>query len=134
MSEDAMRTQSILHTCLTAGFMLSTLLMVLAATRHATVQNHEKASPLVVRVAVFAADQGTLHDHQEWIENHLFPALRTTPGHAGTFLARDAFSVEVVSAALASRRLAQYLRIRSLTDFLSAADTVRRRRDGVGSS
>jgi hypothetical protein len=46
---------------------------------------------------VFDSDQGTLQDRRDWIERHLFPALRTVPGHAGTFLARDPESGEVIS-------------------------------------
>lgn len=91
-----MRTTPNLQSRLIVCVMISVLLTALITSGHTAAQGREGA-PLVVRVAVFAADQGTLRDHKDWIERHLFPALRATPGHAGTFLARDPESGEVIS-------------------------------------
>jgi hypothetical protein len=90
-----MRPTLALHTRLIVCVMVSVLLTAFVTTRPAVAQRKE--APLVVRVAVFSADQGTLQDHRDWIERHLFPALRSTSGHAGTFLARDPESGEVIS-------------------------------------
>jgi hypothetical protein len=65
------------------------LLILAAMTRPIHAQDRQKASPLVVRVAFFPSDQGTLRDYQVWIDRHLFPTLRTVPGYVGTFLGRN---------------------------------------------
>src|SRR5262249_6951149 len=70
---------------------------VAVATLHGRVQDTQNTPPLVVRVALFAADQGTLEDRRDFIDRHLFPAVRTVPGYVGTFLGRDPKSGQLVS-------------------------------------
>jgi hypothetical protein len=65
------------------------LLIMVVATRSGFAQAQEKTSPLVMRVALFPAEQGDLGDYRSWIDGHLFPTLRTVPGYMGTFLGRD---------------------------------------------
>jgi hypothetical protein len=73
-------------------------LSLIVMTKHTLAQDKEQTSqPLVVRVAVFSADQGTLRDRQDWIDGHLFPTLRAVPGYVGTFLGRDPDSGQVIS-------------------------------------
>jgi hypothetical protein len=72
-------------------------LIMFIMTNHARAQDEHQASPLVVRVAIFAADQGRLDDYRDWIDGHLFPTLRPIPGYVGTFLARDEKSGQVIS-------------------------------------
>ena len=55
------------------------------------------SSPLVVRVAVFSGDQARLNDYRDFVEGHLFPALRTVPGYVGTFLGRSQYSGQLIS-------------------------------------
>jgi len=57
----------------------------------------DEMPPLVVRVAVFAPDQGRLDDYRDFIHDHLFPTLRTVPGYVGAFLGRDANSGQLIS-------------------------------------
>lgn len=65
------------------------LLIVIVTTRPGVAQLRTSTSPLVVRVASFPADQGSLGDYRSWINGYLFPTLRTVPGYKGTFLGRD---------------------------------------------
>jgi hypothetical protein len=73
----------------------SALLIVDVMTRYLSAQ--DKTSPLVVRVAVFANDQGRLDDYRDFVNGHLFPTLRTVPGYVGTFLGRDATDGQLIS-------------------------------------
>ena len=79
-------------------------------------QDTEKTSPLVVRVAVFPADQGRPDDYRDFVEGHLFPTLRTVPGYVGAFLGRDPRSGQLISISFA----------RSEADMVVAEETVRR--------
>ena len=65
-------------------------------TRHVFAQDKEKTS-LVMRIAVFAKEQGRLDEYQDFIDGHLFPALRAAPGYVGIFLGRDATSGQLIS-------------------------------------
>ena len=65
------------------------VLIVIVTTRPGVAQLRTSTSPLVVRVASFPADQGSLGDYRSWINGYLFPTLRTVPGYKGTFLGRD---------------------------------------------
>lgn len=56
-----------------------------------------KTSALVVRVATFGTDQGSLDDYRDFIERHLFPTLQSVPGYAGAFLGRDPNSGQLIS-------------------------------------
>jgi hypothetical protein len=73
------------------------LLIMAVMTGRTIAQNNDKASSLVVRVASFSPDQGTLRDRRDFIEGHLFPTLRTIPGYVGTFLGRDPSSGQSIS-------------------------------------
>jgi hypothetical protein len=73
------------------------LLIMAVMTVRMIAQNNDKASSLVVRVASFSPDQGTLRDRRDFIEGHLFPTLRTIPGYVGTFLGRDPSSGQSIS-------------------------------------
>jgi hypothetical protein len=73
------------------------LLIMAVMTGRTVAQNNAKASSLVVRVASFSPDQGTLRDRRDFIEGHLFPTLRTIPGYVGTFLGRDPSSGQSIS-------------------------------------
>ena len=73
------------------------LLIMAVMTERTIAQNNEKASSLVVRVASFSPDQGTLRDRRDFIESHLFPTLRTVPGYVGTFLGHDPRSGQSIS-------------------------------------
>jgi hypothetical protein len=64
-------------------------LIAIVTTKPGVAQVPTRTSPLVVRVASFPADQGTLGDYRSWINGHLFQTLRTVPGYQGTFLGRD---------------------------------------------
>ena len=81
---------------LTVAAAIAFLIMAVMTGR-ATAQNNEKASPLVVRVASFSPDRGTLRDRRDFIEGHLFPTLRTIPGYVGTFLGLDPRSGQSIS-------------------------------------
>ena len=73
------------------------LRMMAVVTGRTIAQNNDKASSLVVRVASFSPDQGTLRDRRDFIEGHLFPTLRTVPGYVGTFLGLDPRSGQSIS-------------------------------------
>ena len=73
------------------------LLSVGAMASHTFAQDQEQRSALVVRVAVFANDQGRLDDHRDFIQGHLFPTLRAVPGYVGTFLGRDSNTGQLIS-------------------------------------
>lgn len=73
------------------------LLIASGVTGYSLAQGQEITPPLVVRVAVFSADQGSLGAYREFIEGHLFPTLRTVPGYVGTFLGRDTNSGQLIS-------------------------------------
>jgi hypothetical protein len=81
---------------LTAAGSIAFLITAVLTTR-TIAQDNEKTSPLVVRVASFSADQGTLRDRRDFVEGHLFPTLRTIPGYVGTFLGRDPRSGQLIS-------------------------------------
>ncbi|HET9396052.1 MAG TPA: antibiotic biosynthesis monooxygenase, partial [Nitrospiraceae bacterium] len=66
-------------------------------TGYALAQGPENTPPLVVRVAVFSADQGRLDAYREFVNGHLFPTLRTVPGYVGTFLGRDTNGGQLIS-------------------------------------
>ena len=68
-----------------------------AMARQTFAQHQQKTSALVVRVAVFSNDQKRLDDYRDFIDGHLFPALRAVPGYVGTFLGRDASSGQLIS-------------------------------------
>jgi hypothetical protein len=85
---------------LVVGLTIATaiaLLIMAVMTGRTIAQDNEKASSLVVRVASFSPDQGTLRDRRDFIEGHLFPTLRTIPGYVGTFLGRDPKSGQSIS-------------------------------------
>ena len=65
------------------------LLIVIVTTKPGVAQLRTTTAPLIVRVASFPADQGTLGTYRSWINGYLFPTLRTVPGYQGTFLGRD---------------------------------------------
>jgi hypothetical protein len=66
-------------------------------TGHILAQGPEKTPPLVVRVAVFSADQGRLDAYREFVDGHLFPTLRTVPGYVGTLLGLDTNGGQLIS-------------------------------------
>jgi hypothetical protein len=72
-------------------------LVVSVMTGCALAQGPENTPPLVVRVAVFSADQGRLDAYREFVDGHLFPTLRTVPGYVGTFLGRDTNGGQLIS-------------------------------------
>jgi heme-degrading monooxygenase HmoA len=74
---------------------LSAFLIVGVMARQMSAQ--DSTSALVVRVAIFATDQGRLDDYRDFIEGHLFPTLRNVPGYAGTFLGRYPNSGQLLS-------------------------------------
>lgn len=74
---------------------VSAVLIIGVMARHISAQ--DRTSALVVRVAIFAADQGRLDEYRDFIERHLFPTLRSVHGYAGTFLGRDPNSGQLVS-------------------------------------
>ena len=74
-----------------------TLLIASGVTGYSLARGQETTPPLVVRVAVFSADQGSLDAYRDFIEGHLFPTLRTVPGYVGTFLGRDTNSGQLIS-------------------------------------
>ena len=59
-------------------------------------ETHDPA-PLVVRVALFPADQDRPDLYRDFVEGHLFPSLQQVPGYVGTFLGRDPKSGQLVS-------------------------------------
>ena len=76
---------------------VSLVLRSIVMATHTLAPDNSTTSPLVMRVAIFAADQGTLHDYREWIDGHLFQTLREVPGYVGTFLGRDPESGQLIS-------------------------------------
>jgi heme-degrading monooxygenase HmoA len=84
------------HSLLFAVAMAVVFLVTGVMTKH-TLAQREDMPPLAVRVAVFAADQGQLDDYRDFIDDHLFPTLRTVPGYVGAFLGRDANSGQLIS-------------------------------------
>jgi hypothetical protein len=88
-------TQKPIPVALTMAASIASLI-VSVMMGHTLAQSREKTSPLVVRVAVFSADQGRLDAYQGFIDGHLFPTLRTVPGYVGTFLGRDASSGQLI--------------------------------------
>lgn len=60
----------------------------------------DEPSPLVVRVAIFAADQGRPESYRDFIDRHLFPTLRTVPGYMGTLLGHDRQTGQMISLSL----------------------------------
>ena len=86
--------KSILVPLATTAAIAVIVIGVLTGRMHA---RDEGARPLVVRVAVFSADQGRLDDYRNFINRHLFPALRTVPGYVGTFLGRHPDDGHMVS-------------------------------------
>jgi len=73
------------------------LLTMFVMARHTLAQSSDTTSPLVVRVAVFAADQTRPGDYQDFVEGHLFPAVRTVTGYVGTFLGKDTKDGSMIS-------------------------------------
>jgi hypothetical protein len=60
-------------------------------------QEKSEPSTLVVRVALFSADQDRPDLYRDFIDGHLFPTLRRVPGYVGTFIARDPKTGQSVS-------------------------------------
>jgi hypothetical protein len=81
---------------LTTGASIA-LLTTFVMTRHTLAQSSDKTSPLVVRVAVFAADQTRPDDYRDFVEGHLFPTVRTVPGYVGTLLGKDTKDGSMIS-------------------------------------
>ena len=77
--------------------MAVSIAFLIAAVITTRAQDDQQTSPLVVRVASFSADQGTLRDRRDFVEGHLFPTLRTIPGYVGTFLGRDPKGGQLIS-------------------------------------
>jgi len=75
---------------------MATVLTMLAVTRHAVGQDKETMSPLVMRVAVFAADQDRPDKYQPFVGD-LFRTLQDAHGYVGTFLGRDARTGQMIS-------------------------------------
>jgi hypothetical protein len=86
--------KSILAAFTMAGLIALSIMDVM--TRHVFAQDTEKSS-LVMRIAVFAKDQGQLDNYRDFIEGHLFPTLRAAPGYVSTFLGRDSSSGQLIS-------------------------------------
>ena len=76
------------------------LLIMIVTIRPGFAQAWTGTSPLVLRVASFTADQGTLADYRSWIDGHLFPTLRTVRGYKGTLLARNPNSGQLLSLSI----------------------------------
>jgi hypothetical protein len=75
---------------------MATFLTAVAVTRHAVGQDKEKVSPLVMRVAVFAADQDRPDKYQPFVGD-LFRTLQGVPGYVATFIGRDAHTGQMIS-------------------------------------
>jgi hypothetical protein len=88
------RAQEAIHILLTMASLCAVLIVGLMASYPSA---QDKTSPLVVRVATFAVEQGRLDDYRDFIEHHLFPTLRGVPGYVGTFLGRDPNSGQLIS-------------------------------------
>jgi len=64
---------------------------------HAQIRDDEKeTSPLVIRVAVFSADQDRPDMYRPFVGD-LFHTLRAVPGYVGTFIGRDAHTRQMIS-------------------------------------
>jgi hypothetical protein len=87
--------QSIVVDLTMAG--LIAFLIFAAISKNTFAQAQDKRSALVVRVAVFSSDQGRLDNYRDFIDGHLFPTLRLTPGYVGAFLGRDPNSGQLIS-------------------------------------
>ena len=74
-----------------------TFLIASVTAGYTLAQGLEKTPPLVVRVAVFSADQARLDAYREFVDGHLFPTLRTVPGYVGTFIGRDTNGGQLIS-------------------------------------
>jgi hypothetical protein len=81
----------------TAVLIIAAVVMTFVTARHALGQDKEQMSPLIVRVAMFAAEQDRPDLYQDFVKGHLFPTLGTVPGYVGTFLGRDPKSGELIS-------------------------------------
>jgi hypothetical protein len=75
---------------------LATLVTILAVTRHAVGQDKDKMAPLVMRVALFPADQDRPDKYQPFVGD-LFRTLQDVHGYVGTFLGRDPHTGQMVS-------------------------------------
>jgi hypothetical protein len=73
---------------------LAMLVTILAITKHAVGQ--EKTSPLVMRVALFPADQDRPDKYQPFVGD-LFRTLQDVQGYIGTFIGRDSHTGQMVS-------------------------------------
>ena len=76
--------------------IMTTVLAILAVTKHAVGQDKEKTSPLVMRVAVFPADQDRPDKYQPFVGD-LFRTLRDVHGYVATFIGRDAQTGRMIS-------------------------------------
>jgi antibiotic biosynthesis monooxygenase len=80
-----------------ATVAVTTGLIVSIMTARIVARVEGTAPPLIVRVAVFSAEQGRLDDYRDFVEGHLFPSLRTIPGYVGIFLGRSQQSGQLIS-------------------------------------
>ena len=71
-------------------------LTIIAGVGRVQAQNDAKALPLVMRVAVFSADQDRPDMYRPFVGD-LFRTLRSVPGYVGTFLGRDPHTRQMVS-------------------------------------
>jgi len=78
---------------------MAVFLMMSAMTNHVLGQDREKEPPLVMRVAVFSADQDRPDKYQPFVGD-LFRTLQGVPGYVGTFLGRDAHTGQMISVSL----------------------------------
>jgi len=78
---------------------MAVFLMMSAMTNHVLGQDKEKERPLVMRVAVFSADQDRPDKYQPFVGD-LFRTLQGVPGYVGTFLGRDAHTGQMISVSL----------------------------------
>jgi hypothetical protein len=81
---------------LTVVLIVAAVLMMFVTTRHALGQDKEKMSPLVMRVAIFAADQDRPDKYHPFVAD-LFRTLEGVPGYVGAFLGRDARTGQMIS-------------------------------------
>jgi hypothetical protein len=79
------------------GFLaIAACLTISSVTRHVLGQEKEKMSPLVMRVAVFSADQDRSDKYQPFVGD-LFRTLQDVHGYVGTFLGRDSQTGQMIS-------------------------------------
>ena len=71
-------------------------LMMLVMTQHSLGQGKETAPPLVMRVALFPADQDRPDKYQPFVGD-LFHTLQDVHGYVATFLGREARSGQMIS-------------------------------------